>query len=262
MGKSIRRLISMKKEDQTTSEVRSNHSSGQEEGSYVWIGRGWLIGIVVLVVVLISGSLWFAFGTDSATVFEEVTIYAPKDQSSSDSASDNSSSSSSTTDAEDRGLELAKEIKELASQGRVYGVPFHVNTSLSEVNRVWGTYDDYFSGTPYWSFDDKDVGVYTESIDFNNGQACAIFLGYFKGEGSLPLRYQEMTFDDVKKVFGTNYRLEQRVSNAGTHPTEVYFYHLPPYGVEFLVSEEKIRMLRVGTERCGIFGSKVDFFYR
>ncbi len=251
-----------KEEDQTTT------SKVKKKTSYVWIGRRWLVGILVLMIGLVAANLWFVLDTDlvtvtdSATVIEKITINSLGNQSSSDSASASSNSSSSTT-MEERGIELAKEIKEYAAQGKVYGVPFSVDGSLSEVNRVWGPHDDVFRGSPYWLFDDKDVGFYTESMDINNGHTCAITLQYTKNPGgSLPPHYEAMTFDHVREVFGNNYRLEQVFDNTGTESADVYFYHLPPYGVEFWVSEGKIRLLQVGTERCGIFGSKVDFFYR
>ncbi|RAL26902.1 hypothetical protein DL897_02310 [Thermoflavimicrobium daqui] len=152
------------------------------------------------------------------------------------------------------GIRQAREIYNLALQGKVYGVPFAVGLNEHVFPKEWGAADARIRGVTenggifvyYWkrapsvfftflgetrNYEEFTVGVRdVKSTDpyFLNGRYI-----------SLPDRYKDVTIQDVIKVFGDNYYQSTYTEPAGS--TVSYFYTLSfDYCIRFAVYENKL----------------------
>lgn len=126
---------------------------------------------------------------------------------------------------------LAEEIKEYASQGKVYGIPFGIGATVEEVRAAWGEPE---SG----QLNDGEENYYPGrhiSLRICEQKVCEITAVQIVPalnvpelvEYGLPPRYQSLTFAEVMGVFGNNYTIEDKE----------YIYRISNYELRFYLGE-------------------------
>lgn len=129
--------------------------------------------------------------------------------------------------------DLIEEIKRYASQGRVYGVPFEIGTSVEEVKTAWGEPELGDLGEGKLNY---YPGKYISLIVCQQ-EVCDIKVSRMWNEPdgsmgqSLPPRYESLTFDQVKQVLGNNYIIEDG---------QFYIYEISDYELTFEVIDGEL----------------------
>ncbi|SFI99462.1 protein of unknown function [Thermoflavimicrobium dichotomicum] len=135
----------------------------------------------------------------------------------------------------------AREIKELAMQGKIYGVPFKADATWEEISKSWGMpKNSNQEAGSQWPNKNPYVEVFSDPKMI--GKVCKISNKKVGGKKQLSLSWQE-----IKKEFGDQF--VYRIGDDGKGG-QFYFYRLPSYAVEFAVQNGKVIAMQVGKEHC------------
>ncbi|SFI99522.1 DUF4309 domain-containing protein [Thermoflavimicrobium dichotomicum] len=157
----------------------------------------------------------------------------------------------------DHGLMMARELKKLTSQGKVYGVPFKIDTPVSMIEKILGP-PASDANLNFWMKNELDLLI----INDDRKTSCTEYkLGKrnpshdLRSFIDLPKRYQGMTMEHVKKVFGNQYidHTFRDINGRSLNGADRFLYKLSPYEIEFWVKKGRIVTIAVSQEGCMTF---------
>ncbi|RAL26901.1 DUF4309 domain-containing protein [Thermoflavimicrobium daqui] len=163
-------------------------------------------------------------------------------------------STTSKVKIENPGIEQAQEIKKLAQQGKIYGIPFTVGVKAEEVRSKWGEADETARIGETWGkapnvqfiFNRDGALAYwayhVSLLDVNDSE----FVAKDSQAIDLSKRYKDLTVDHLLTVFGQPSERDKR--KLESVDTKYYFYRFPPFGIEFIVNKKQVEAFAIAKE--------------